>query len=473
MAIDLDAQTKGLVSQRQAAAARYATVGSLTPGSPYVAGSARRNSRGAFQNITDPTEPNINRVREAELEIGMPLWLPGQRGALRDTVTSSVNEFSQRLDLRRLEVAGRIRDAWWQAQRTAREAAIARERLETAKEIERDIGRQAQLGDVAPPDGLLARNETLAAQTELIQAEAAALALGRPIWALGTVGLLVIAPLLWLERWIHGLLAPGRDANGSPSDDDLRLLVESVEDARKLEEDEREMIGGIFGMSVRPVREVMVPRIDVVSQPREATLGEILDQVVATGYSRIPIVNDSIDDVVGLIYAKDVLRALRAGALEDPAEPIARAAYFVPDTKKVDELLQDLQQKRVHMAIVVDEYGGTAGIVTIEDLLEEIVGEIRDEYDVNEELPIQQIDEREAVVDARVSIRDLNEALDVHLDVEELDTLGGLVYHELGKLPTEGDEVRVNGCLVTVLSTQGRRIKKLRVRVVDHDVEEG
>jgi CBS domain containing-hemolysin-like protein len=121
------------------------------------------------------------------------------------------------------------------------------------------------------------------------------------------------------------------------------------------------------------------------------------------------------------------------------------------------------------MAIVVDEYGGTAGIVTIEDLLEEIVGEIRDEYDVNEELPIQRVDDHECVVDARVSIRDLNEALDVHLDVEELDTLGGLVYHELGKLPQEGDEVRVNGCLVTVLSTQGRRLKKLRVRVVDEE----
>lgn len=176
MAIGLDAQTKGLVSQRQAAASRYATVGSLTPGSPYIAGSARRNSAGSFQNLSDPTEPNRNRVREAELEIGMPLWLPGQRGALRDTVTSSVNEFSQRLDLRRLEVAGRIRDAWWQAQRTAREAAIARERVETAKEIEQDISRQTQLGDVAPPDALLARSETLAAQTELIQAEAAALA---------------------------------------------------------------------------------------------------------------------------------------------------------------------------------------------------------------------------------------------------------------------------------------------------------
>ena len=176
LALGLDAQTKGLVSQRQAAASRYATVGSLTPGSPYIAGSARRGAGGGFENLSDPTEPNRNRIREAELEIGMPLWLPGQRSALRDTVTSSVNELSQRLDLRRLEVAGRIRDAWWNVQRTEREAAIARERLETAKEIEQDIGRQTQLGDIAPPDALLARNETLAAQTELIQAEAAALA---------------------------------------------------------------------------------------------------------------------------------------------------------------------------------------------------------------------------------------------------------------------------------------------------------
>jgi CBS domain containing-hemolysin-like protein len=299
--------------------------------------------------------------------------------------------------------------------------------------------------------------------------EHTALALGRPIWAMGTVGLVVIAPLLWLERSIHGLLAPPRDANGAPSEDELRLLVESVEDTRKLEEDEREMINGIFGMSARPVREVMVPRIDVIAAPREASLGEVLDKIVSTGYSRIPIVNESIDNVVGLVYAKDVLRALRAGALDDAAEPIARTPYFVPDTKKVDELLQDLQQKRVHLAIIVDEYGGTAGIVTIEDLLEEIVGEIRDEYDDNEEMPIEKIDDHECLVDARVSIRDLNEALDVHLDVEELDTLGGLVYHELGKVPTEGDEVRVNGCLVTVLSTQGRRIKRLRVRVVDEE----
>ena len=127
---------------------------------------------------------------------------------------------------------------------------------------------------------------------------------------------------------------------------------------------------------------------------RTSTLGEILDRIVSTGYSRIPIADETIDNVVGLVYAKDVLRALRAGALDDPAEPIARTPYFVPDTKKVDELLQDLQQKRTHLAIVVDEYGGTAGIVTIEDLLEEIVGEIRDEYDENEEVQIQKIDEK-------------------------------------------------------------------------------
>jgi putative hemolysin len=296
--------------------------------------------------------------------------------------------------------------------------------------------------------------------------EVTALMLGRPLWATGALTLALLSPLLWLERGIHrGFAAPHDPASGQ-SDEGLRLLVETVDDARKLDEDEREMIHGIFGMSTRQVREVMVPRIDVESLPREATLGEVLDRIVSTGYSRIPIMADGIDDVVGLVYAKDVLRALRAGTLDDPAEPIARKPYFVPDTKKVDELLQDLQQKRVHLAVVVDEYGGTAGLVSIEDLIEEIVGEIRDEYDVNEELPIVRINELESVVDARVSIRDLNEELDLHLDVDELDTLGGLVYHELGKVPTEGDEVRVNGCIVSVLSTQGRRIKKLKVRIV-------
>lgn len=303
--------------------------------------------------------------------------------------------------------------------------------------------------------------------------ERATLWIGRPIRVLAALLLVVVAPLVWIERRLVALLGPSRETDGAATAEDVRFMMESVEDARKLEEDEREMIHGIFGMSSRPVREVMVPRIDVMSMPQEATLGQVLDMIVSTGYSRIPMVADTIDNVVGLVYAKDVLRALRAGNLDDPAEPIARSPYFVPDTKKVDELLQDLQAKRVHLAVVVDEYGGTAGIVSIEDLLEEIVGEIRDEYDVNEENLIQRIDDHVSIVDARVSLRDVNDELDLHLDVDELDTLGGLVYHELGKVPAEGDEVRVNGCLVTVMSTQGRRIKKLKVTVVEDGDHEG
>ena len=301
--------------------------------------------------------------------------------------------------------------------------------------------------------------------------ETTTLALGPTIRVTATFLAVLLAPLLWIETRTLELLGTRRDQDHGTTAEDLRFMVESVDDARKLEEDEREMIHGIFGMSSRPVREVMVPRIDVVAVPRESTLGEVLDKIVESGYSRLPLMSDTIDNVVGLVYAKDVLRALREGTLDDPAGPLARTAYFVPDTKKVDELLQDLQQKRVHLAIVVDEYGGTAGIVSIEDLLEEIVGEIRDEYDVNEELPIQRLDEYVSIVDARVSIRDVNDELDLHLDVEELDTLGGLVYHELGKVPTEGDEVRMNGCVVTVMSTDGRRIKKLRVQTV-HAVDE-
>lgn len=174
LAIQLDAQSKTLVSQRRAAAARHATANSLTPGSPYIAGSLRRPGRGSFQNVTDPTEPSTNRMREAELEVGMPIWLPGQRSALRGAVSTAVQELREKLAFRRLEIAGRIRDSWWAVQRTAGEAAIARERVSTARDIEHDIRRRSELGDVSPQDTLLARNETLSSETELIQATAAA-----------------------------------------------------------------------------------------------------------------------------------------------------------------------------------------------------------------------------------------------------------------------------------------------------------
>ncbi len=190
--------------------------------------------------------------------------------------------------------------------------------------------------------------------------EGTALLLLSPLQAFGLVLAPVLLPLQWLER--RGLTALGLDRAAEPSaaaEEELRLLVESVEDSSALEQDEREMIHGIFEMSERPAREVMVPRMDIAAEPREATIRQVLDRIVVSGYSRIPIYQDSIDNVVGIVYAKDVLRHLREGKLDDPVEPIARPAYFVPETKKVDELLQDLQQKRVQLAIVVDEYGGS------------------------------------------------------------------------------------------------------------------
>src|ERR671926_1404365 len=175
----------------------------------------------------------------------------------------------------------------------------------------------------------------------------------------------------------------------------------------------------------------MVPRIDIVAAPASSTVREVRDR------SQVA-----------------------------PVEPLAREPSFVPETKKVDELLHEMQQRRVHVAVVVDEYGGTAGLITIEDLIEEIVGEIQDEYDVEEVPMIEEVSDTEAVFDARVSIRDVNDTLDLDIEDEDFDTLGGLVYHELGKVPSAGDEVRVDGAVVTVLSTLGRRVKKVRVTKV-------
>jgi CBS domain containing-hemolysin-like protein len=288
--------------------------------------------------------------------------------------------------------------------------------------------------------------------------ERTALALMRPVEVLS---LLLSWPLAWV-LWLERMVGVKRTLTPAEAEERLRHLVE---DNAELEEDERDMIASVIELGDQPVRELMVPRIDIVALPGTAVVRDVLDCVVASGHSRIPIYDGSIDNVVGLAYAKDVLKYLRDGSQDAPAAPLAREPYFVPETKKVDELLHEMQARRVHLAMVVDEYGGTAGLISIEDLIEEIVGEIQDEYDV-EEQPIQEVSETEAIFDARVSIRDVNDTLDLDLDDADFDTVGGLVYHALGKVPVVGDEVRVDGCLVTVLATNGRRIKKVRVSKV-------
>ena len=242
------------------------------------------------------------------------------------------------------------------------------------------------------------------------------------------------------------------------SPEELREIIGE----RLVEEDEREMIDGIFELEETTAREIMVPRLDVVALPASTPVADAIDVIVKEGYSRLPIYEDSIDDVVGILYAKDLLPLVRSGQLGGQVRDLARPAYFIPESKKIDELLRELQQKKVHIAVVVDEYGGTAGLVTIEDLLEEIVGEIRDEFDLEED-KIVEGKEGEAIFDATVSIDDVNDTLDLHLEGEEVDTIGGLVYERLGKVPLAGDQIDADGATVTVVSTTGRRIKKVKV----------
>ena len=287
-----------------------------------------------------------------------------------------------------------------------------------------------------------------------------------------------LAPLTRAFRLIFGpparaLALPGRvlmrlRGTDSPreeaaeEDDSVLRLVEMGEANGGIEAEERAMIRGIIKLVGTTAREIMVPRIDVVAVGTDATVEEVMALVMERGYSRIPLYEGTIDNVVGALYAKDFLRYLARGAHPNSLKDISRPPYFIPESKKVDELLAEMRLNRVHMAIVVDEYGGTAGLVTIEDLLEEIVGEIEDEYD-RSEVTVEQISPDEAILDARVGIDDLNEIFDLAIEGEDFDTVGGFVYHLLGRVPIPGDEVSDDSLHLRVLSVIGRRIKKVRV----------
>jgi putative hemolysin len=314
--------------------------------------------------------------------------------------------------------------------------------------------------------------QVLARALAIARPEATAVRLYRPLTLLATLLSPVVVPLGILERRVLKLFGVSRPSDPHSSEEELRRLVESHEENGVLEREEREMIHGIFVLGEVTAREVMVPRIDVVGVPADCTIEQVLDLIVETGHSRLPIYSENLDGIIGIIYAKDVLKHLKSGHLGDAAQPLARPAYFVPEAKKVDELLQELQKRRVHMSVVVDEYGGTAGIITIEDLLEEIVGEIRDEYDQAEEARVEPISDTEAIFDARVSLREVNELFELDLPEDEFDTLGGLVYERLGKIPSKDDEVRVDGCLIRVMDTEGVRIKKVYLLVGQQEGQE-
>jgi CBS domain containing-hemolysin-like protein len=223
------------------------------------------------------------------------------------------------------------------------------------------------------------------------------------------------------------------------------------------------MIEGIFSFGDTLVREVMIPRVDIVALDETAGLEQAIETVIAHGHSRIPVYHETIDRIAGILYAKDLLPGLRAGQGNMSLAGLLRPPHFVPETMKVDALLKDLQTRKVHLAIVVDEYGGTAGLVTIEDLLEEIVGDIQDEYDV-EEPSVRIVGEGELIADALVPIDDINDLTGLRLSSEESDRLGGMVFERLGRVPRVGDEVHLpEGVTITVLSVEGLRPRQLRL----------
>jgi putative hemolysin len=300
----------------------------------------------------------------------------------------------------------------------------------------------------------------------LANSERFAFALSLPVDFLARALSPVIATLTGITNAITGLLGAQVSTEAQITAEELRLIVERGGEQGVLEAEEEQMINAVIELGTRRVHEVMVPRIAMVTLSAEATIGQAIDSIVEEGHSRIPVYENTVDEIVGIVYAKDLLPFLKAGAPEPPdLRALLRTPVFVPESMTVDDLLHELQRRKVHLAIVLDEYGGTAGLVTIEDLLEEIVGEIQDEYD-EEEPMIVKLSEDEARVDGRASVDDLAEIFETHVpleDEDEYDTVGGLIYHRIGGVPKPGDQVAVDGLTLTVETTDGRRVSKVLV----------
>lgn len=276
----------------------------------------------------------------------------------------------------------------------------------------------------------------------------------------------LFSPLTWLLLRLSRLIARlfgGADVVNTVTEEEIMTLVNAGTTGGTIEDEERNMIYSVLQLDETNARELMTPRIDIVSVEVNSTVTDALAFFIESGYSRIPVYEENIDNIVGLLYAKDLLNMWKQRELMDTqtVRDYVRPAHFVPETIPADELLRDLRARNVHMAIVVDEYGGTSGLVTIENLIEEIVGDIRDEYDVDEEAEYMQMSELEYLCDASMDLDDINEMFDLDMDSDETDTLGGWVYFKLGRVPDEGDVIEDEDYTLTVAEVDGRRIRKV------------
>ncbi len=310
------------------------------------------------------------------------------------------------------------------------------------------------IGEVAP--------KTFAIQ----HSERTALRLSPFLWAISNFW-----PLRMISTGLIGManvLLPGKGLKEGPfvTEEDLRTMADVAADEDAIEREERRLIHSIFEFGDTVVREVMLPRPDMIAVEADASMEEAITQAIDAGYSRIPCYEDSTDNIIGLVYLKDLVQQARSGAGEQSVRTVVRGAVFVPESKRLTELLREMQTDKFHMAIVVDEYGGTAGLVTLEDLLEEIVGDISDEFDA-EEPGVEELPGGGIRAPGRTPIDDVSEALGRELPDAEWDTVGGLVFNLLGHVPDAGETVRFQGLEFRTERVEGRRIVSVVIMPVE------
>lgn len=287
--------------------------------------------------------------------------------------------------------------------------------------------------------------------------------------------MVALSPVLILPLAIGRRKGDGQGPMSTVTEEELRSMVDAGHEGGVLEGDERQMIFSIFELGDTLVREIMLPRIYINALEVSTPLPQAVDALIRLGHSRVPVYEESVDNILGLLYAKDLLRVWnqsltgdkdqeKQGERVDSLRSLLRPATFVPEAKKVDELLEEMQQGHVHMAMVVDEYGGIAGLVTLEDIFEEIVGEIQDEYDQSEEAPYLPAGEGEYIFQGRVDLKEFNEVMNSQLPTEETETLGGFIYEQVGRVPVSGESLQVGDINLTIEQVTRRRIRKVRAR---------
>lgn len=274
-------------------------------------------------------------------------------------------------------------------------------------------------------------------------------------------------PMRWVTTgliWVANLVLPGKGIKEGPyvTEEELLAMADTAADEAVIEREERKLIHSIIDFGDTVAREVMVPRPDMVTVGSTATVREAADVASSAGFSRIPVYGKGIDDIIGTAYVKDMMRAERDDRAELPVTSVMREPQFVPETKRIAEVMRDMQAGKQHMAIVVDEYGGTAGLVTLEDILEELVGEISDEYDVHR-LRIERLADGQMRVDAGLSIDEVNELTGLDLPEGDWDTIGGFLYNLLGHVPVEGEAADFDSHRLVAQKVEGRRISQVLI----------